>query len=239
MTSGNRRKLAVSLAGIQRDDIGAHEDPHLIREVWHMSPTRSNCEPVPQPLHFIWICGCPDTMNEDGKIQALNNAIREFIPSLRQAALENPSAQLLVRSIKVSNQATWHVSTATPIDKFEWIDLVAGGAAVMGKALTLVADQLKMPPMSERALPPVLVMISDGQPTDDFSRGLKDLMDQPWGKKAVRIAIAIGADADMDVLRRFTADQAISPICLNEIESIMKYLKWSATDSDDGAIVHV
>ena len=192
-----------------------------------------------RPLHFIWLCDCSGSMNQDGKIQSLNNAIRECIPNMRKEAEDNPNAEVLVRVIKFDNGATWQLSTPTPVDKFEWTDLTADGVTMMGKALTLVADQLKMPPMSERALPPVLVMISDGQPTDDFSRGLKDLMDQPWGKKAVRIAIAIGADADMDVLRRFTADQAISPICLNEIESIMKYLKWSATDSDDGAIVHV
>ena len=62
----------------------------------------------------------------------------------------------------------------------------------MGTALNLVAQQMKMPPMSDRALPPVLVLISDGQPTDDFQKGLDELMRQPWGKKAVRIAIAIG-----------------------------------------------
>ena len=53
----------------------------------------------------------------------------------------------------------------------------------MGKALSMVADELKIPPMTPRALPPVLVLISDGQPTDDFDSGLQNLMDQNWGKK--------------------------------------------------------
>jgi len=56
--------------------------------------------------------------------------------------------------------------------RFEWTDLTADGVTDMGKALRLVADQLKIPPMTD-GLPPVLVLISDGQPTDDFNGGLK------------------------------------------------------------------
>ncbi len=38
--------------------------------------------------------------------------------------------------------------------------------------------------MGERALPPVLVLISDGQPNDDFDSGLKELLSKPWGKES-------------------------------------------------------
>ena len=82
----------------------------------------------------------------------------------------------------------------------------------MGTALEMVAQQLKTPPMSDRALPPVLVLLSDGQPTDDFEKGLRALMAQPWAKKAVRIAIAIGQDADEDVLQKFIAHPEFKPL---------------------------
>ena len=65
--------------------------------------------------------------------------------------------------------------------------------------------------MSDRALPPVLVLISDGQPTDDFGKGLEDLLGQPWGKKAVRVAIAIGDDADLEVLRASSPTRRSTP----------------------------
>ena len=182
-----------------------------------------------RPLHFIWLCDCSGSMNQDGKIQSLNNAIRECIPNMRKEAEDNPNAEVLVRVIKFDNGATWQLSTPTPVDKFEWTDLSADGVTMMGKALTMVADQLKMPPMTERALPPVLVMISDGQPTDDFSRGLKDLMDQPWGKKAVRIAIAIGADADKEVLQRFIGNSEMKPLEAKNPEALVKFIKWAST----------
>ena len=99
----------------------------------------------------------------------------------------------------------------------------------MGTALNLVAQQMKMPPMSDRALPPVLVLISDGQPTDDFQKGLDELMRQPWGKKAVRIAIAIGQDAELDVLQKFIGHNEIKPLRANNPEELTRYIKWAST----------
>jgi uncharacterized protein YegL len=168
-------------------------------------------------------------MEQDGKIQALNTAIREAIPHMRKVAEDNPNAQVLVRAVKFSNGAQWHISQPTPVADFGWADLTADGETDMGKALHLVAEQLKMPPMSERALPPVLVLVSDGQPTDDFESGLKALLEQPWGKKAVRIAISIGKDADPEVLQRFIGNTELKPLAANSPEALVKHIKWAST----------
>jgi len=86
-----------------------------------------------------------------------------------------------------------------------------------------------MPPMSDRALPPVLVLISDGQPTDDFEAGLKALMEQPWGKKAVRIAVSIGRDVDDEVLQKFIGNSELKPLNANSPEALVKHIKWAST----------
>jgi len=182
-----------------------------------------------RPLHFIWIADASGSMKDDGKIQALNMAIREAIPHMQKVASENPNAQVLVRAIKFASGAQWHISQPTPVDDFKWVNLKADGVTDMGKALSMVADQLKIPPMTDRALPPVLVMISDGQPTDSFQKGLKKLMAQPWGKKAVRIAISIGKDADYDVLQKFIGHNEIKPLQANNPESLVNYIKWVST----------
>jgi uncharacterized protein YegL len=182
-----------------------------------------------RPLHFIWIADCSGSMGQGGKIQALNNAIREVIPHMQQVANENPNAQVIVRAVKFSNGAQWHISQPTPIAQFRWDDLEADGVTDMGKALQLVADQLNPVAMPPRALPPVLVLISDGKPTDDFGSGLRALMDQPWGKKAVRIAIAIGDDADKDTLQRFIGHPELEPLRANNAETLVKYIRWVST----------
>lgn len=190
---------------------------------------RPGGELASRPLHFIWICDCSGSMQADGKIQSLNNAIREAIPHMQNAAEENPNAQVFVRAAKFSDGAQWHIAQPTPAVDFKWEDLKAEGVTDLGKALTMVAEQLKIPPMSERALPPVLVLISDGQPTDDFAGGLKNLMDLPWGKRSVRIAIAIGDDADHDPLRAFIGNPEIPVLQANNAEALVNYIKWAST----------
>lgn len=190
---------------------------------------RPGGELASRPLHFIWIADSSGSMEQDGKIQALNTAIREAIPHMKKVAEDNPNAQVLVRAVKFSNGAQWHISQPTPVSDFAWNDLAAEGETDMGKALQLVSEQLKMPPMSERALPPVLVLVSDGQPTDDFDGGLKALMDQPWGKKAVRVAISIGRDADPEVLQKFIGNSELKPLAANSPEALVRHIKWAST----------
>jgi uncharacterized protein YegL len=191
--------------------------------------TRPGGELATRPLHFIWIADSSGSMATDGKIQALNTAIREAIPHMQKVADDNPNAQVLVRAIQFASGAQWHISQPTSVDEFKWTDLSAQGETDMGKALSMVADQLKIPPMTDRALPPVLVLVSDGQPTDDFNKGLQELMEQPWGKKAVRIAISIGSDADNDVLQKFIGHQELKPLQANNPEALVKYIKWVST----------
>ncbi len=73
----------------------------------------------------------------------------------------------------------------------------------MGRAIDLACDALEIDKMPERGMPPILVLVSDGQPTDNFNSALERLVRMRWGAKTVRIAIAIGDDADIGVLQQF------------------------------------
>lgn len=88
--------------------------------------------------------------------------------------------------------------------------------------------------MPKRGRLPVLVLISDGSPTDDFEKDLKDLFDQPWAKRAIRVGIAIGENADHDSLKRFINNSEFSILSLPNtddiLRKIMKYFEinsWS------------
>jgi len=178
-------------------------------------------------LDFFWIADCSGSMNGE-KIQTLNYAIRQTIPDMRKEADANPNASIMVRAVKFSDGAAWHVPTATLIEDFNWTDLSAGGVTALGAALELVAGELKQFPSDTKRLPPVLVLLTDGQPTDDFKRGLDELMATPWGKKAVRIAIAIGQDTDLKVLEQFTGNQELVLEAKNP-QLLIKFIKWAST----------
>lgn len=182
-----------------------------------------------RPLHFIWLCDCSGSMAVNGKIQSLNNAIRQVIPLMREKAAADPNSQWLMRVITFSSGAQWQLAQPTPIQEFEWADLTADGVTDMGKAFAMVSEQLDVAQMSIRALPPVLVLISDGQPSDDYKTGLQKLMAQPWAKKAVRVAIAIGHDADQEVLQKFVANPELRVLPANNPETLLHWIKVVST----------
>ena len=182
-----------------------------------------------RPLHFIWLVDCSGSMAYEGKIQALNHAVREAIPHMVEAAASQPQAEVLVRVITFSEGARWVSADPVPIERFAWTDLEAEGTTDLGLALEMVAQVLRVPPMSERALPPVLVLISDGQPTDDFARGLAALLDEPWGARSMRISIAIGRDADEAMLREFMSNPEQGPVLASNPEQLMRSVRWAST----------
>jgi uncharacterized protein YegL len=162
-------------------------------------------------------------------METLNLAVRESISPMCAVADQNPNAEVFVRVIKFSDGAQWHISQPTQLHSFRWSDLDAHGVTDMGKALALAADALKVENMPPRGLPPVLVLLSDGQPTDDFNSGLRQLLDQPWGKRAVRIAVGIGDDADFDVLEKFIGNAEIKPLQARTAGDLVKFIRWAST----------
>ena len=189
---------------------------------------RPGGELASRPLHFFWMVDCSGSMYSEGKIGTVNNAIQECIPEMRSAADNNPNAQLMIRALQFSTGASWLTANPVPVEDYDWEPLEANGVTDLGKAFELLAAQLGIPPMPARALPPVIVLLSDGQPTDDYKKGLDKLKGMPWFKKAVKIAISIGQDADDDVLLEFTGNRELV-LQANNADQLAKMIKWAST----------
>lgn len=194
-------------------------------------------EPSDRTLHFIWILDTSGSM-KGGKIQSLNAAIREAIPLIRSSAAHNVGVRVLMRAIVFSHGAKWLVPEPIAVEHFEWTDVDAGGHSDMGAALALAASACAIPPMQREDIAPTLVLVSDGLPSDDFEAGLSQLLATPWGRRAVRIAIAIGREADRDLLRRFIGQfvvqgQPDAPLQADSGEALVAYMKWLSTSVAD------
>ena len=180
-----------------------------------------------RPLHFFWMVDCSSSMAGD-RIGAVNHAIQECIEPMREEAAGNPNAQLYIHTLKFASGASWVTAEPVPIEEFAWEDVEANGITDMGKAFELLAGQLSMPPMPDRALPPVIVLLTDGYPTDDWKRPLDKLLKMPWGKKAVKVAIAIGKDAERSVLEAFTGNPE-AVLDAGNPEVLTHFIKWAST----------
>lgn len=188
---------------------------------------RPGGELASRPLHFFWVVDCSGSMFGD-KISIVNNAIESVLPEMRDEADENPNAQLMIRTLKFSSGASWVTASPVKVEDYTWQDLEAVGVTDMGKAFDLLSAQLSVEEMGERALPPVVVLLSDGQPTDDYKKSLEKLLKLPWAKKAVRIAISIGQDADDEVLEEFTGNKELV-LQANNAKMLAKMIKWAST----------
>ena len=119
---------------------------------------RPGGEYATRPLHVIWLLDCSGSMAISGKIEALNNAIREVIPAMRKAAEGNPEVQFYVRVIRFSSGAAWHIAEPTLLNDFKWVDLDAEGETDLGQAFALLTEEMsnmapeaRMPAAADRA----------------------------------------------------------------------------------------
>lgn len=187
-----------------------------------------------RPLEFIFLLDVSGSM-AGPKIQSLNFAIDEAIPEMKRVALDNVNADVFLRVLTFGSYAKWHIAKRTPISEVTWKPVQVDGATMMGAALKEVAVVLEDKNMPERGLPPVLVLVSDGMPSDSFEQGMQALLNTRWGKKAIKMAIAIGDDADHDILKRFVNDVERPVLQANNAGDLVNFISWASTQGISAA----
>jgi uncharacterized protein YegL len=154
-----------------------------------------------RPLHFI-------VMGE--KMQALNYALRSMLPHLVSWEDSQLQAELFIRVLAFATAPEWHIGDPTPVRdmSMQWRDLtyVRHGLTNMGPAFREIAEVLKPDRLERRALRPAILLVTDGRPTDPpggFESGLATLTSTAAGRSALRMAVAVGRDANSGPLNRF------------------------------------
>ncbi|MDK2865943.1 MAG: hypothetical protein PWP51_117 [Clostridiales bacterium] len=188
-------------------------------------------------LHLFFLIDASDSMKYGGKIETLNNAVREAIPHIRDVA-RDAEGTIRVHALTFSTGARWLVNNVD-IKHFTWENIQPKGVTDMGRSFELLADQLTTEFENIRGYQPVMILLSDGLPTDDYEKGLEKLMATTWGKKAIRIAIAIGQEADMEVLQAFIGDTfrgELKPLQAKNASELKQYIRWASTAVSNASI---
>ena len=178
-------------------------------------------------LQVMFALDCSGSMQGD-RIASLNYAMRTALPELVDVAGENPEIDVRVRVLRFADDAEWQSEAASASD-YVWSDLAASGETNMGAALRVLGKALTPDEMKGRQLPPVIVLASDGLPTDDFEEALAEFFAAPFADSAVRVAIAIGTDADMDPLDRFLRHPTARPLRASNATELVSRIKWATT----------
>jgi len=142
------------------------------------------------------------------KIGAVNAAIEEVIPELKDLSAGNADAEVKIAALEFNSSASWLTGEGPiPVDNFLWRYVDAGGNTAMGEACRKLNDALSTKAFMQEAVgsfAPAIFLLSDGEPTDDFSGGLAELQTNNWFKAAIKVAVAIGDDANKTRLAEFT-----------------------------------
>ena len=142
------------------------------------------------------------------KIAAVNTAIREVLPEIAEISSENADAQIKVACLQFANDVQW-LFRPTDVEGMTWNDLRAEGMTSMGTAFNELNTKLSRKEFLDSPtgnFAPVLFLMSDGQPTDEYHISLDSLRENRWFQVAIRVAIAIGDDADKNILAEFTGN---------------------------------
>jgi uncharacterized protein YegL len=151
------------------------------------------------------------------KLGAVNAAMEECIPLLKEVAQANDDAEIKVAILQFSSGCSWVTPVSGPVgvEDVIWNDLQAGGMTELGGALLELDKKLSRNEYlrsSTGAYAPIILLLSDGGPTDDWEVGLNRLKQNNWFKYAIKIALDIQIDggSDRSVLAQFTgAPEAI------------------------------
>ncbi len=175
---------------------------------------------------------------DGSKMGTLNSAIEEVIPEIRKISGENADAAIKIAVLEFSNGANWITPAPIDAEDFCWSFLEADGLTDFGEACRQLNEKLSRSAfMNDVAgsFAPAIFLLSDGEPTDSYSSELKKLKDNNWFKKAIKVAVAIGEDANCDVLAEFTGNRE-AVLTVHTPEALAKMIRFvSVTASQIGS----
>lgn len=179
----------------------------------------------PRPLPVIVLADVSGSMVANGKIDILNEALREMISTFAEE--DDTRAEIHVAVITFGADGAIMFKPLRPASELKWENLTASGRTPMGGALALtqkiVENQEIIP---SRAYRPTIVLVSDGVPTDDWEQPLKELLASERASKSIRLALAIGEDADKKTLSEFLKDTEGRVFEAHEAREIKKFFRW-------------
>lgn len=178
-----------------------------------------------RPLPVIILADTSGSMSVDGKIEALNSAIKDMIKTFAEEGRQQAEIQLVLVTFG-GKEAEVHLPLVPAHELGDFQEMKASGPTPMGGAFNLVTqlleDKDKIP---SRAYRPALVLLSDGHPTDDWAKGFEVLCGSERAKKATRFAMAIGSDADETMLKDFVNDAEAPVFKADQARDIHRFFR--------------
>ena len=156
-------------------------------------------------------------------IQQVNNGVQMLVSALRQDPQALETAFL---SVITFDSSAKEAVPLTDLPTFQAPTVSATGTTALGEALSLVADCAKRDVKTASATQkadwrPMVFIMTDGSPTDDFQKGLARFKKEKWGA-----VVACGVDsADVSLLQQI-AGEAVVTLSTADAKALEAFFKW-------------
>ena len=193
-------------------------------------------EPAKKSMTIFFLIDVSGSM-KGTKIGSLNGTMEELLPSL--IGVGEASTDVKIAIMKFSTDVEWVTPEPVRIEEYQyWNRLEAEGLTFMGDAFLELSKKLSRSSFLNSpsiSFAPVIFLVSDGSPNDDWKKGLETLKQNKWFQHGLKIALGIGSKVNMDVLRAFTGNDELAVQAKNadQLRELIKLL--AVTSSQIGS----
>ncbi|WP_086229343.1 vWA domain-containing protein [Campylobacter devanensis] len=177
----------------------------------------------PKSIPVLLLLDVSSSMSGD-KIDKLNTSVRLMIDTFKKAETNETFIKLAIITFGARVDVHTQLQEVSKIENFT--DLSANGATPLGVALKMSKAMIEDKEIFKgRDYRPAVVLVSDGEPNDEWESPLRDFVSNGRTAKCDRLAIAIGDDADLNVLSEFIEGTNNEVLKASDAEDIVNQFK--------------
>ncbi|MCD2514717.1 VWA domain-containing protein [Massilia sp. G4R7] len=157
-----------------------------------------------RPIPLYLLLDTSGSMSDQGKIDELNTAVRTMLAEFEKEQQRETRIDVSVISFGHNGVQLELRNVAAADARASYRDLPADGLTPMGGALrmakAMIEDKDETPSNAYR---PTIVLVSDGEPNDEWEEAMEAFIGSGRSSKCDRMAMAIGASAQRAPLELF------------------------------------
>ena len=165
-------------------------------------------------------------------IEAVKNGVQVLVSTLRQDPYALETAFL---SVITFDSSAKQIVPLTELSMFQMPNIQATGTTSLGEALSLLANKANTEVAKTTAevkgdWKPLVFLMTDGEPTDNWKNGLADFQKQKFG---MVVACAAGQGANTSVLKQIT--EVVVQLDTADSATIKAFFKWVSASVSMGS----
>ena len=164
------------------------------------------------------------------RIQLVNECCKKMITSFSTSEKLETEIDIAIITFGAETKVHQKLQSASAI---RWTDMEASGETPLGQALSVAKNMIEdRDQIPGRAYRPAVILISDGRPDSGWEGPLSQFISEGRSSKCDRMAMGIGDDADMRVLKEFikgTGHQVFSADDADKIQEFFSFVTMSVT----------